>query len=189
MDDLPAPGTAGVSLRLVEGAELIGVHRFVERELFGLTGRWSMEAATDPHTAAIAEFLAAQSAVHAWRLAEWEQRSPRSVEVPVGAGATGWSEALSAAEAAPSSMAKLACWCHVIAVGLSARYRRHRLLTAPVADAGIQRWLAIAESDVLDAMVSGEAVLGDATTRTATDSVEVGAAVARCLRPLLDSGS
>lgn len=190
MDDSEPWVTSVPHLGLIDTAELVGGHRLVEQRLFVLTGRWSVDAAAGSDPAGIAGFLATQSANHAWRLAEWEQRSPRSVDVPEPAEVTGWSQALDMADSTASVTARLACWSHVLAVHLAVRYSRHMALTSPVADAGLERWLGIAQRDVLDGVVQGAAISAEsqAYANSGQSAAEVADAVAACVVPLLEPG-
>lgn len=185
---------------LLDGARVIGVHRFVEQGLFELTGRWSIESATGPDPSGLADFFATQSAIHAWRLSEWESRSPSAADPPetvdsrgsdpVGSDRAGWDRALAVADSAVTARSRLACWYQVLAVHLAARYRRHRAMTCPVSDAGVARWLGLAEGDVLDGVVQGAVVatgcgMPEEPGRSAADVSEV---VAACLVPLIELG-
>lgn len=191
-------------LSLLDSVALVAGHRYLEAELFALTGRWSIEAAAPGvaddaassngaigHDAidhggarAMAEFFASQSMIHAWRASEWERRLPRSVDVPAGLGVDGWDAALEAADSSQSPAARLACWSGVLAVQLAGRYRRHRRAGSRVADGGVLRWLDIATRDVLDAVAEGADVLAV----VASDGSGP-AAVAQCLAHLLGDGS
>lgn len=190
MDDSGAGDTSDPYLDLIGTADLIGGHRSVEHGLFVLTGRWSVEAAAGPDPAGTADFFATQSAIHAWRLAEWERRSPRSVGVTETAEPSGWSRALEMADSAATPTARLACWSRVLGVELAARYRSHLALTSPVADAGVARWLGIVQRDVLDAVAQGATISSGSEVSADSDSsaTEVAAAVAACLVPFLELG-
>lgn len=162
----------------------------MERGLFVLTGRWSVDASIDTDPIGSADFFATQSAVHGWRLGEWEQRSPRSVGVPEATDMAGWSRAFGIAESADSATARLACWYQVLAVHLAARYRRHLMLTSDVADAGVARWLGIAQRDVLDGVVRGATISAGSVVSAGPgpSAAEVADVVAACLVPLLELG-
>lgn len=190
MDDSEARGTSDPHLGLIGTAGLIGGHRYVEQGLFVLTGRWSVEATAGPDPTGIADFFATQSAIHGWRLAEWEKRSPRSVGVSDAVEPTGWSRAFGIADSAATATARLACWYQVLGVHLAARYRRHLALSAHVADAGVARWLAIAQRDVLDGVVQGATISPgpEASGDSGASAAEVADAVAACLVPLLELG-
>lgn len=179
-----------VSLSLVEGALLIGGHCRVEQRLFELTGRWSVDAAGGRDPLGLADFLATQSAIHGWRLAEWERRSPRSIGEPEAGDDTGWDLALGVADSIQTDRARLACWYQVLAVHLAARYRRHLAVTSRAADAGVARWLSIAQSDVLDGVAHGATVAArhDTSDDSGPPATEVADAVAACLVPLLEHG-
>lgn len=190
MDDTGARDSSVPQLGLMGGAALIGDHRLVEHRLFVLTGRWSVEAAAGPDRYGVADFLAMQSAIHGWRLAEWERRSPGAVGLPEVREPTGWDRAFAIADSATTARGRLACWYQVLAVHLAARYRRHRAMTSPVSDAGVERWLDIAQRDVLDGVAQGATVAArrggpDDSGRSAGEVAEV---VAACLAPLLDLG-
>lgn len=190
MDDTEARGTSVRNLGLVESSRLIGVHRGVEHGLFVLTGRWSVQVAVGPDPHGVADFFATQSAIHGWRLAEWERRSPSAAGAPESVDPTGWNQALAVADSAATTRARLACWYQVLAVHLAARYRRHLAMTSPLADGGEARWLGIAQGDVLDGVVQGAVLaarceMPDDPGRSAADVAEV---VAACLVPLLELG-
>ncbi|MEZ5237737.1 MAG: NAD+ synthase [Microthrixaceae bacterium] len=158
MDDEPANGPGGGFLDLASSSEQIAVHRFVERALFELVGRWSLEAASSGPAAA-AEFFSVQSANHAWRLEQWVQRSPRSLVHDEGPGSTGWAEALGRAGALDDHRLRLVVHAQVLAPCLAARYRRHGASAGAAADGGVLRWLGIAHRDVLEAVSRGSELL------------------------------
>jgi hypothetical protein len=189
MDHSEGRVTSDQYLDLIGTADLIGGHRYVEHGLFVLTGRWSVDAAAGPDPVGIADFFATQSAIHGWRLAEWEQRSPRSVGVAEIADPSGWTRALEIADSAATPTARLACWSQVLGVHLAARYRSHLALTSPVADAGVARWLGIVQRDVLDAVAEGASIsTGSEVSDPNPSAGEVAASVASCLVPLLELG-
>jgi hypothetical protein len=190
MDDSGAGDTSDPYLDLIRTADLIGGHRSVEHGLFVLTGRWSVDVAAGPDPPGIADFFATQSAIHGWRLAEWEKRSPRSVDVTETAEPSGWTRALEVADSASAPTARLACWSQVLGIQLAARYRSHLALTSPVADAGLARWLDIVQRDVLDAVAQGASIsIGSEVSADSDPSPEeVADSVAACLVPFLELG-
>lgn len=176
---------AGPQLDLRSSADLMARHRFIEHELFVLTGHWSVEAAVTSPSDGVAEFFSVQSANHGWRLGEWEDRSPTSVDPRPDPDHAGWVEALEQARALGDNRSKLACWAHVLAPVLAGSYRRHLGRAARVADAGAIRWLRMAESDVLDGVAAAGSMLLSSDLGP-TDGPEVDVqAVAEVLRTLV----
>ncbi|MFV0318302.1 MAG: hypothetical protein ACK5O2_15245 [Microthrixaceae bacterium] len=155
---IPAADTADTAEGLESLAASIGGHRFIERELFMFTGKWSVEPAADPVGAACAVFLATQSELHAWRLAEWETRSPRSVDT-LETAPDGWADAMELTDRSGSIHARTACWVSVLAPQLASRYLEHRAQVTSPAGVGLSRWLDIAIHDVLRGVAEGGPVL------------------------------
>lgn len=145
----------------------------MERELFALTGRWSAESDGDAPAASV--FLATQSRLHAWRLAQWEALSPRSLET-IESPPARWTEALDAADRSGDVRTRLACWTTVLAPQLAARYLAHRDDLEAPAGAGMMRWVDIATTDVLRGVGEGSAVLarvglGDGSTAATLEAL------------------
>ncbi len=66
---------------------------------------------------------------------------------------------------------RLATWAVAFAPMLAARYRGHRRDLAPAADAGLERWLSIAESDILDGCATGTELLSRVVTSADASAV------------------
>ena len=176
----PIDGAAG-SADLSRTAELIGQHRFIERRLFALTGEWSTDPGPGSADAAAAVFLATQSELHAWRLAQWESRSPRSITT-LEEPPEGWADALATANGSGSITTRLACWATVLAPQLASRYLRHRQHCTGPADNGTRRWLRIATDDVLCGVAEAGLLL---SSMGSGSSVAAGAAVGATLDALV----
>lgn len=167
----------------------MGRHRFVEESLFELTGGWSTDAAGSDPADGTAEFFASQSANHAWRLAGWVDRSPRSPSAGVQAGGSGWTDALGHASSCETARERLACWTLVLAPALLAGYREHLDCTGGTADAGARRWLRIVTADVSEATATGAALLFGRGPMRNTDAAPTVTAICPSLEALLARGS
>lgn len=174
-DRSPDPVTgfrAALPLRLA--ASLYGSYRWVEQQLFELTGAWAAEA----WVPAVAVHLDQVSAEHGWHAELWRDRLPvidgwdhGRLTRPLTPGLARLFEVLATAGGAPGSdggatAERLGALHRVVLPRLLVTYRRHLRMTAEVADGPVIRVLRLVRSDELESWEAGEGLLEELATST-----------------------
>ncbi|MGH9087076.1 MAG: NAD+ synthase [Acidimicrobiales bacterium] len=181
----PAPpgGDEPGALTLHQAAALIGAYRWVEEQLFAVTGRWSVEAAMTP---AGQVHLFEASRQHACHAELWAARLPLVAAVDHGALTRPLGSVLgpllAALDGEADAVGRLAGLHRVVLAKLAATYRRHLARVVPVADRPVARVLRLALSDLDGEQAAGATVLGPLLAGEGGDAA---GAVAERLEPLL----
>lgn len=183
------PGRA--PLRLEDAARLCGAYRWLEHQLFALTGLWA-ETGGQPR---LQMLLSSQSFEHAWHAEMWAARFPvldqmdlEQATHPAGPAMVSLVAALRAGPETPDpsagpagiapearlSLWRLAALYRVTLPRLVATYERHLALASPVSDLPTIRTLQLVLRDEKEAWRQGDALL-----RSLLESLAAVSAVAR----------
>ncbi len=181
----PGAHEAFAALPLFETAALVGHYRWLEVQLFAITGRWAV--GDGPPDARV--HLTRRSARHGWHAELWADRlplldgvDPEALTRPPSPAAEELFGALAGSDDGPVPLAGGLAGLHlVVGPRLLATYEWHLERTAPVADGPVAAILEIAVADARAAHEEGVRVLNtllsDPACRSAADR-EAGALVA-----------
>lgn len=155
------PGRGAHLTGLLEGAALVGGHRWCELSVWELLGGWAAEV--DAPAAAVALDVHASHA--AWRAGQWWDRLPVLAGVDRGAltapPSPAWAAAVGAAAATTGTAGRLAVAYRVLLPRLAAAYEAHAARTGPAGDGPVRRTLRQASADLWEDWRAGEVLLQD----------------------------
>jgi hypothetical protein len=138
-------------------ARRLARYEWVERRLFEILGRWSLDA----NPAELARLLAVQSHHHAWHAALWAERRPVLHDLTEAdvAVAPALQEALEALAGSVAASERLSAVAEEVLPALLLVHRAHAAAADPVADGPVQRALGLVIADEDDDWRAARALL------------------------------
>ncbi len=200
--DRPGPLDGVGALPIFRAAEVQGAYRWVEHQLFELTGQWSSTAAVP----AVRVHFDQQSLAHAWHADLWADRLPmldgvdrEALTRPSGPVLAALVTALADGGRSPdddpsvaTDLRRLTALSRTVLPALVTEYRSHLGRTVAVAEQPTMRVLRLVADDDAAAVEAGEALqaalVADPDLATAADTSGATAFAATVAAVLGDAG-